>query len=171
MAKPLQPQQSSSSRDMGKTKVEFRTTRKIGKRAAPEESGTVSSIRDFARKDSRRWQVRKGVCSNRSEKFFLLRKITDMKMERKGRAASVLKGFVEAAKVVDQRRSDIVSVVRFNREWVRPGSFGGTFANAWYRFWRAERLWQADASVRKAGNSNRNVYMDSKWLILPCLLL
>ena len=55
-----------------------------------------------------------------------------MKMERKGRAASVLKGFVEAAKVVDQRRSDIVSVVRFNREWERPGSFGGTFANAWY---------------------------------------
>ena len=52
----------------------FGRPEKIGKRAerpqeaAPEESGTVSSIRDFARKDSRRWRV-KGVCSNRSEKF------------------------------------------------------------------------------------------------------
>ena len=72
------------------------------------------------------------------------------------------KGFVEAAKVVEHRRSDIVSVVRFNREWVRPGSFGGTFANAGHRFWRAERLWQADASVRKAGDSNRNGDMESK---------
>ena len=71
-------------------------------------------------------------------------------------------------------------LVWFNREWVRPGSFGGTFANAWYgaesvkrsgiSVWktREEAMWYRFAS-REVVASGRNEVMESKWLIAPGL--